>query len=133
MILFYNAYFRSAEIILTLAKLSGKPGSSWIAEKDAGVEQKITDGRRSLSLFQHHDGITGTAKDHVVIDYGKRYVCFCLFRIVFFDGYNPHFITCLNLVDNVFLSMKVIFPLSLLYKVKIIEVRNIAFTETMLS
>lgn len=86
--IFYNAYFRSAEIILTLAKLSGKPGSSWIAEKDAGVEQKITDARRSFSLFQHHDAITGTAKDHVVIDYGKRY------DIAFFKDYNSHFTHC---------------------------------------
>ncbi|EFA06316.1 alpha-mannosidase 2 [Tribolium castaneum] len=66
------ANIRAAEIILTLAYLSGKPGSAWIGDREVGLEKQLSDARKSLSLFQHHDAITGTSKDHVVVDFGKK-------------------------------------------------------------
>lgn len=44
--------------------------SRW--ETESGFDKLLTAVRREHSIFQHHDGITGTAKDHVVEDYTNR-------------------------------------------------------------
>lgn len=68
----YCLFLRAAEIIFSLAEAHARHhGSSSLA-----VEQLyglLTNARQNLGVFQHHDGITGTAKDFVVADYGTRY------------------------------------------------------------
>ncbi|CAG9818669.1 unnamed protein product [Phaedon cochleariae] len=66
------SYVRAAESILALTHLNSNKISSWLKDSKNGLETILTNARQSLSLFQHHDGITGTAKDHVVIDYARK-------------------------------------------------------------
>uniref|UniRef100_A0A0P5S8D1 Alpha-mannosidase n=1 Tax=Daphnia magna TaxID=35525 RepID=A0A0P5S8D1_9CRUS len=69
-----ESYLRSAEIIYSMTwshlhRLSAVPERSrnWMGRMMALLSQ----ARRHLAIFQHHDGITGTEKDHVVQDYAK--------------------------------------------------------------
>uniref|UniRef100_A0A0K0FV29 Alpha-mannosidase n=1 Tax=Strongyloides venezuelensis TaxID=75913 RepID=A0A0K0FV29_STRVS len=62
---------RSAEIIFS--SVLGKTKENEMSEFLKLIDyNKLVYARRALSLFQHHDGVTGTAKDHVVLDYGKK-------------------------------------------------------------
>ena len=65
---------RSADLLYTAAltqsrRAHGETSGRFRAD---ALMAKLVDARRSLGLYQHHDGITGTAKDHVVIDYGQK-------------------------------------------------------------
>uniref|UniRef100_A0A668AMF6 Alpha-mannosidase n=1 Tax=Myripristis murdjan TaxID=586833 RepID=A0A668AMF6_9TELE len=66
-----ESHLRGAEILYSLAVANAR---------HAGMEGRypvsdyalLVDARRSVGLFQHHDGITGTAKENVVTDYGTK-------------------------------------------------------------
>lgn len=62
------AYVRAAEIITTQSVSSRSVSHIMSLQLRDRVEQ----ARRSLSLFQHHDGITGTSRDNVREDYAKK-------------------------------------------------------------
>ncbi|KAI1693023.1 alpha mannosidase middle domain-containing protein [Ditylenchus destructor] len=66
-------YLRSADILFTLASAHSSIKAS--TEKFSTASQMydhLVEARRALSLFQHHDGVTGTAKRHVYLDYGDK-------------------------------------------------------------
>ena len=64
---------RSAEVIYSLARgLAAKTGESGFPIES--LYEDLTNARRALGLYQHHDGVTGTAKTAVNNDYGQRSV-----------------------------------------------------------
>lgn len=61
-------HLRSAEFLFSFYSIlnGGKNGQS------SDLVNDLTNARNTLSLFQHHDAITGTARTNVVEDYAKR-------------------------------------------------------------
>ncbi|CAD5114521.1 DgyrCDS3645 [Dimorphilus gyrociliatus] len=65
-----EAHLRAAEIAYSLARIADTKKS--IFDSDKNMAEMLTFSRRSLALFQHHDAITGTEKDFVVVDYAMK-------------------------------------------------------------
>ncbi|XP_067654229.1 alpha-mannosidase 2x-like isoform X1 [Haliotis asinina] len=68
-----ESHLRSGEVIFSMAQSYARKFTSSAFPSVEMMSQLVT-ARRALGLFQHHDGITGTAKDFVVVDYGNRIV-----------------------------------------------------------
>ncbi|XP_061856078.1 alpha-mannosidase 2x isoform X2 [Colius striatus] len=66
-----EAHLRGAEILYSLAlahtRHAGADGRYPLSDYAL-----LSNARRNLGLFQHHDAITGTAKEAVAVDYGVR-------------------------------------------------------------
>ncbi|XP_053387159.1 alpha-mannosidase 2x-like [Mercenaria mercenaria] len=66
-----ESHLRAAEILFSLATATARRKGHLNLPQTVFMD-KMIQARRNLGLFQHHDGITGTAKDFVVVDYGNR-------------------------------------------------------------
>ena len=55
-----------------LSTLAWIKGNDQLAE--GNIAARLSEARRLHSLFQHHDGVTGTAREHVVIDYAQKMI-----------------------------------------------------------
>lgn len=66
-----ESHIRAAEILYYFALKQAQKYkiNAFLSSSDFTT---LTEARRNLGLFQHHDAITGTAKDLVVVDYGTR-------------------------------------------------------------
>eukprot|EP01116_Phalansterium_solitarium_P000280 TRINITY_DN1017_c0_g1_i8.p1 TRINITY_DN1017_c0_g1~~TRINITY_DN1017_c0_g1_i8.p1 ORF type:complete len:1205 (+),score=332.33 TRINITY_DN1017_c0_g1_i8:2469-6083(+) len=88
---YWTGYFTSRAYYKLLGRLvqaevrAAEIACSWLAAMGSGTQaisgtssllskapELLEAARRSIALFQHHDGMTGTAKTHVMDDYAAR-------------------------------------------------------------
>lgn len=55
-----------------LSTIAWIKGNDQLAE--GNIASRISEARRWHSLFQHHDGVSGTATDNVVVDYAQKMI-----------------------------------------------------------
>lgn len=65
-------HLRSAEILFSMMWAEMEYVGSDFTQLTEPMMEHLLYARQNLALFQHHDGVTGTAKDHVVADYGQK-------------------------------------------------------------
>ncbi|KAL4122621.1 hypothetical protein QTP88_014914 [Uroleucon formosanum] len=67
------ARLRATEILYSLVWLNAPLNlTTWLWKPNSELYNYLQAARDAHSLFQHHDGITGTAKDAVVNDYAQK-------------------------------------------------------------
>ncbi|KAI1235311.1 hypothetical protein IHE44_0002955 [Lamprotornis superbus] len=66
-----ESHLRGAEILYSLALAHARRASA-DGRYPLSDYALLTNARRNLGLFQHHDAIAGTAKEAVAVDYGVR-------------------------------------------------------------
>lgn len=68
-----ETHLRATEILFAMANIAVADFKKEnTADPFEAVMSDFVYARQNLALFQHHDGITGTAKDFVVKDYANR-------------------------------------------------------------